>query len=118
MTPQSQARARNPHPIAYETEHCIVRELQPADASDAMSDWLADPDTARALNAPARAIGLEDLRRYIAQHDCISSHLLGVFSKSTAELVGLWSIYIDWQHDEFLVNVLMPGRIEGDLGAM
>ena len=104
--------------ISYETEHCLVRELDPSDASDVICGWMSDPDVARALNAPARAISMDELHRYIAQHDRVTGHLLGVYRKQDGALIGLWSVYVDWQYREFLVNVLIPGKIEGELGAL
>lgn len=107
-----------PTDIAYDTPHCTVRELVSADACQQICNWMSDPAIARALNAPVRALTIDDLRKYIADHDRIAGHLLGIFRKSDRELIGLWSVYVDWQQSEFLVNVLIPGSIEGDLGAM
>jgi len=104
--------------ISFETEHCRVRELEPSDASEVICGWMSDPDVARGLNAPVRAISMDELRRYIAQHDRVTGHLLGVYRKQDGALIGLWSVYVDWEHSEFLMNVLMRGRIDGELGAM
>ena len=107
-----------PFNIAYESEHCTVRELEPADACETICGWMADPAIAKALNAPVRALSMDDLRKYIAQHDRVDGHLLGVFKRSTGELIGLWSVYVDWEQSEFLVNVLIPGKIDGEYGAL
>ena len=81
--------------IAYESQHCRVRELELDDACADIGNWMADPAIARALNAPARALSLDDVRKYIASHDRISGHLLGVFRKQDGALIGIWSVYID-----------------------
>lgn len=110
--------ARQPVSISYETENAFVRELELSDASETICNWMANPETAKALNAPARALSLDDLRKYIAGHDRITGHLLGIFDKRNGKLVGLWSVYVDWQHNEFLINVLVAERIGGELGAL
>ena len=111
-------RAKRPPDISYETEHCVVRDLETSDACGTICNWLSDPDIAKALNAPVRALGMDDLLKYIAGHNRIEGHLLGVFDKRTVQILGLWSVYVDWNLSEFLVNVLIPGNVEGELGAM
>lgn len=110
--------SRTPVNIAYETEHCFVRELELSDASETICNWMANPETAKALNAPARALSLDDVRKYISGHDRINGHLLGIFERRSRSLIGFWSVYVDWQHREFLINVLVAERIEGELGAL
>lgn len=107
---------RSPLNISYETPNSFVRELELSDACEAMCNWMADPDIAKAVNAPTKALSMDDLRRYIAGHDRINGHLLGVFDNRNRELVGVWSVYIDWEYREFMMSVLLPGRIAGDLG--
>ena len=118
MAEAVRAARRSPIDIGYETQNCIVRELEPGDANETIGNWMSDPDTAKALNAPARVIGMDELRRYIASFDRVTSHLLGIFDRRSGAIVGLWSVYIDWEHSEFLLNLLIAGKIGGELGAL
>lgn len=118
MAETAQAAKRAPVNIAYETENCTVRELEPDDACETIAGWLADPETARALNAKPRAIGMDELRAYIASFNRVNGHLLGIFDRKTGAIVGFWEVYIDWEHSEFLLNVLVAERIAGDFGAL
>ena len=104
-----------PFNIGYETDHYLIREMELSDASDTIGGWMADPVIARAVNAPARATSMDDLRRYIAGHNRIDGHLLGVFDKHTKAQIGLWSVYVDWDHMEFLINVLLTARGHAEL---
>lgn len=99
--------ARAPHAIALETPDYVVRTLEPGDASEAFREWLADPDTARMLNAPTRHLSAEAVRDYIASFDRVKAHLLGIFEKATGRLVGIRAVYVNWPRREFLVNVLV-----------
>jgi len=105
-TPQTPA----PIVIRVETEHYLVRTLDVDDASERAGQWLADPEKAKMINAPARALSLAEMRAYIASHDRISGHILGIFDKANGNHIGFWAIYIDWPLQEFLVNVLVGER--------
>jgi hypothetical protein len=110
--------AREPLNICYQTEHCVVRELELTDPLEEIGRWMAQPDIARGLNAPVRELGVEELRKYVLSHDRINSHALGVFDRLTGRLKGLWSVYVDWNTKEFLVNVLLAERIDSELGGL
>lgn len=84
-----------------------MRTLEPGDASDGFQEWLADPGTARLLNAPARHLSAQAVRDYIASFDRVKAHLLGIFEKQTGRLVGIRAVYVNWLRREFLVNVLV-----------
>lgn len=109
---------RSPINISYETPHCFVRELEVHDDLEALCAWMADPRITGGLNAPVGRLTLEDARKYVASHDRIHSHALGVFSKATGRLQGLWAVYIDWDRKEFLVNVLLADKFESEVGGM
>ncbi|MBI1214040.1 MAG: GNAT family N-acetyltransferase [Alphaproteobacteria bacterium] len=96
-----------PAKIRLETPHYLLRTIALADASDAWAQWLTHPDTARMLNAQARAASVEDIRTYIRSFDGHNRHLLGIFQKDGGALVGIRDLRIDWQRREFLVNVLV-----------
>jgi len=112
------SESRTPLNISFETPHCFVRELELSDELELLSEWLSDPQIARGLNAPVGSLSLEDARKYVASHDRIKSHALGVFSKATGKLQGMWAVYIDWMRKEFLVNVLLAEKFESDVGGM
>lgn len=102
----------NPHAIALETTDYVVRTLEIGDASETWRDWLADPETARMLNAQPAQMNVETVRNYIASFDRVRAHLLGIFEKAAGRLVGIRAVYVNRQRNEFLVNVLI-----GDHGA-
>jgi len=99
-----------PFQIRLETENYLVRTLALDDASQRACAWLADPLKARMLNMRPRTLSLGELQAYIASHDGITGHILGIFENESGAHVGLWSVYIDWDLKEFLVNVLVGGR--------
>jgi len=105
-----------PTEIRYETEHYVVRPAAASDASERVCAWFANPQTARMLNAPARPMALDALQTYFASHDGISTHILGVFDKERGVLLGFWAVYVDWDHREFQLNVVVGERGPGGVG--
>jgi len=112
------SEARMPLNISFETPNCVIRELELSDELELLCEWMSDPDIARGLNAPVGKLTIEDARKYISSHDRIKSHALGVFSKATGKLQGLWAVYVDWERKEFLVNVLLAEKFESEVGGM
>jgi hypothetical protein len=110
--------SRVPLNINYETDNCIVRELEVTDPLDVICGWMARPDIAHGLNAPARQLDLEELRKFVASRNRIDSHALGVFDRATGKLVGMWTVYVDWSKREFLLNVLLAERVPGAQGGL
>jgi RimJ/RimL family protein N-acetyltransferase len=106
-----------PRMIHLETPGYVVRTLETADATDNWRRWLTDPSAARNLNVRPAEMSAEDLRGYIEKFDRATAHLLGIFEKRTSDLVGIRAVYVDWQHREFLVNVLIGDAQARDKGA-
>ncbi len=106
-----------PRPILLESEHYVLRTLTPEDASEQACAWLADPKTAEMINAPPRALTLDEFKDYISNHDGISGLIVGIFSKARAAHIGFWAIYIDWERKEFQFNLLIGDRRPGEPGA-
>lgn len=101
------AEPANPFTIRLETAHYLLRSIDSADATASWGKWLLEPTTLKALNAAPLELDVSMIRSYIATFDRKKSHLLGIFDKSSNQLVGIRSIYIDWHHREFMVNVLI-----------
>lgn len=106
-----------PHAIALETPDFVIRTLEPGDATEAWRDWLADPETARMLNAKPDALDVEAVRKYIASFDRMRAHVLGIFEKRTGRLVGIRAVYVDAKRSAFLVNVLVGDKAARGKGA-
>ena len=104
--------------LQLESEHFHLRSLEKADASLGWGDWLADPATAAAVNAVPRLLEQDEREKYISGIDGRSSFLLGVFEKSTGALVGIWTIYVDWTHKEYLLSVMVSPQYGRNQGAL
>ncbi|MEQ1864605.1 MAG: GNAT family N-acetyltransferase [Micropepsaceae bacterium] len=98
---------RDPINIMIDTPNYIVRTLEESDDMGDWCDWLDEPNTARMLNAVRKKLAPDDFKRYVQAFDRINHHLLGIFRREGNKLVGMWSIYIDGPHEEFLVNVVI-----------
>ncbi len=96
-----------PRRIEIGTPNYIVRSLDEMDEMGDWCEWMADPATARMLNAPAGRLSPDDFRRYVQGFDRINHHALGIFRRDDNRLVGLWSVYVDWSVSEFLLNVII-----------
>ncbi|MEQ1864186.1 MAG: GNAT family protein [Micropepsaceae bacterium] len=96
-----------PRTIRLETERYIVRTLETTDATENWRHWMTDPATMRNLNINATVLSDDQIRAYIGRFDRQTSHLLGIFEKDGGRLIGIRAIYIDPDHREFLLNVLV-----------
>lgn len=96
-----------PLAIHLESERYIMRTLEPADANEAWGQWMTDPDTVRNLNIQPRHVSIETLQTYIKSFNRTTSHLVGTIEKSTSRLIGIRSIYVNWEKGEFLSNTLV-----------
>src|SRR5262245_53023739 len=92
--------------------------MELADAELDWGRWTANPTTARMLNSAPRALSVEDRQAYIKSFDSRANHLLGIWEKAQGELVGIWSIYVDAQRKEFLINVLVGSSDRRHQGAV
>lgn len=106
-----------PRTIFLDTEHYVLRTLEPADITERACGWFADPAKARMINAPAHALTPDAFKDYILSHDRITGHALGIFEKPSLRHVGMWSAYIDWERREFQLNVLVGEYLANPSGA-
>jgi hypothetical protein len=96
-----------PFTIHLETENYLLRTIDSSDATEDWGSWLLEPTTLAALNAAPLKLDVAMIRSYIATFDRLKSHLLGIFEKESGTLIGIRSLYIDWFHREFMVNILI-----------
>lgn len=106
-----------PRKIRLETPHFILRTVEPEDVTLRWAAWLADPAKTRTLNAKPMTLSVEDIRRYLAGFDHIKAHILGIFDRASGRMIGFWEVYVDWEHREFLINVLIGERGRASLDA-
>lgn len=96
-----------PLTISIDTPNYILRTLEEGDDMGGWCSWMDEPETARMLNMVPRKLTPDDFRRYVQAFDRVNHHLLGVFRRTDNVLVGIWSVYVDWEHSEFLLNVII-----------
>lgn len=99
-----------PRTIRLETEHYIVRTLEPADVTERACAWFGDPSKTNTINLPPRALTIQEFTDYITSHDQVTGHALGIFDRASGLHIGLWAIYVDWEQSEYLLNVLVGER--------
>ena len=97
--------------VSIDSENFIIRSLKPSDATDCFSSWFDAPDVREVLNLPPQKRTKADMETYIRSFDQRSDLLLGIVTKSSGLLVGMLSLYIDWQSGRFIANMIIgePG---------
>jgi hypothetical protein len=98
---------RAPFNIMIDTPNYIVRTLEESDDMGNWGEWIADPNTARMLNAPPRKMTADDFKKYVRRFDRVESHLIGIFRREDGQLVGMFSNYIDWKRSDFVMNLII-----------
>ncbi len=96
-----------PRLIRLETPSHIIRTVERTDACESWTKWLLDPVAARQLNSRPVEISMEQIHAYIARFNRVNAHLLGIFERETGRLVGIRSIYVNFETKEFLDNILI-----------
>lgn len=104
--------------IRLESENFVLKTMEIPDAELDWGRWTANPTTARMLNAPRRVLSLTERQAYVSSFDSGNNHLLGIWEKPGGDLIGLWSIYVDEQRKEFLLNVLVGSSERRHNGAL
>jgi Acetyltransferase (GNAT) domain len=99
-----------PRKIHFETPHYVLRSVEPEDVTERWAAWLADPANTRMLNAKPMSLQVSDIRAYLTNFDQLSSHVLGIFERTSGAMVGFWEVYVDWKYREFLINLLIGER--------
>lgn len=100
-------QSTGPRAIEIEAGKYLVRTLLVEDASDRLAAWLSDPDVHYALNARAKIWSKDDVVDYIKGFDQTSKLLLGIFEKSSTLPVGIFTILINQQTSQGLINILI-----------
>ena len=85
----------------------LIRTLTKDDASDRWAAWIADPEVAKMLNAPTRALTKEEIKKYINRFDQQTKLLLGIFDKRTNLHIGFFSVDIDYRRSQGRINMLI-----------
>ena len=107
---------KGPLTISLASPHFLLRTLELSDDGTAWRDWLNNAETAAMLNvAPAR-LTADDFRDYVKRFDRTNAHALGIFRRDSQKLVGIWSVYIDWSNQRFIVNLIVGEPHERNQG--
>jgi RimJ/RimL family protein N-acetyltransferase len=85
----------------------FMRTVTPDDASDRWGAWMADPEAAHMLNAPAKSLSKDEVAAYIKSFDQRSHLLVGIFETATEKLLGFLRVDIDSKLGRFLVSMLI-----------
>lgn len=85
----------------------LIRTVTADDASDRWAAWMADPEVAGMLNAPARTMTKDEIATYIKTFDQRSNLLLGIFDKRTGSHIGFFTVNADYDRNQGIVNLLI-----------
>ena len=97
-------------PVKLSTERFDIRSLAADDASARYIGWLADQEIVQHLNTEAcDAPSIEELKKYISEHDNYNSYLLGVFNKD-GEHIGNFRIQVVSPHGIANMGVMIGDR--------
>lgn len=96
-----------PRKIKIDSGKYFVRTLTTEDASDRLAAWFSDPVIHYTLNAPAKIWSNDDVVNYIQGFNQISKLLLGIFQKDSNVPLGIFTILINPQTSQGLINILI-----------
>jgi RimJ/RimL family protein N-acetyltransferase len=88
-TPISKHAPAGP-PLVIDTARFRARSVRPADATQEIADWFADPDRVGPLNLLPRSLSLSDLRRFFDSFDNRSRFLVALIDKADGQITGFY----------------------------
>ena len=97
----------DPKKIKIDCSKYFLRSLTTEDASDRLASWFSDPNVLYALNAPARIWSKGDVVNYINDFNHASKLLLGIFEKTSNVPIGIFTILINQNTGQGLINILI-----------
>jgi RimJ/RimL family protein N-acetyltransferase len=93
--------------IRIESGKYVIRPLKAEDASEGLAAWFSDPDVHYSLNARAKTWSKGDVANYINEFNQTSKLLLGIFEKTSNVPVGIFTILINQNTGQGLINILI-----------
>ena len=93
--------------IRIESGKYVIRPLKAEDASERLAGWFSDPDVHYTLNARAKTWSKDDVANYINEFNQTSKLLLGIFEKTSNLPVGIFTILINQNTGQGLINILI-----------
>lgn len=96
MNPPSKTAAGPP--ILVDAGRFRGRSVRPADASQEIADWFADPDRIGPLNLPPRVLSLPDLRRFFDSFDNRTRILVALIDRKAERLTGFYHAEVQPLH--------------------
>ena len=97
--------------MLFETARFVVKPLVASDAAEHLCDWTLDPLAAEMLNTPQRIWTIESQRTYFSSHEHRKDkHLLGIWAKDEAKLIGLYVISPHPGNQTFTLSTLIGDK--------
>lgn len=90
MKPSLSKPAPDGPPVLIDTKRFRARSIRPADASQDIADWFADPARVAPLNLQPRKLDLPDLRRFFGSFDNRSHFLIALIDKGAGQICGFY----------------------------
>jgi RimJ/RimL family protein N-acetyltransferase len=96
-----------PKKVKIDSRKYFIRTLTTDDASDRLAAWFSDPNVNYMLNAPAKIWSKDDVVNYVKGFNQTSKLLLGIFEKGSNVPVGIFTILINQNTNQGLINILI-----------
>ena len=85
----------------------VLRTIVPADATERWAHWMEDLEASEMLNAPRKAVTLDELTTYIGSFDQRTKILIGIFEKTSGLLLGFLRNDVNFETRQFLVAMII-----------
>jgi Acetyltransferase (GNAT) domain len=85
----------------------ILRTIVPADATERWAHWMEDVEASEMLNAPRKAMTMDELVAYIESFDQRTKILIGIFEKKSGLLLGFLRNDVNFETRQFLVAMII-----------
>lgn len=104
---RAQLAPQTPRQVSFETPNLLVRTMTVSDATARWAAWFDQGQVREGLNLGNEPKTKSDMEAYVRKFDQVSNLLLGIFDRSNALLIGIFTVQVDWQLSRYLANTVV-----------
>lgn len=97
-------------PLQTMTERFVLRSILPAHINKAYISWWNDEEIQAGFNFKPRGWGLKEAQIHVSKFDNKESFHLGIYDKATKQMIGFYTMFVNYGTKRALTNVCIGDK--------